>query len=185
MSIRPGVTRCPLTSMTLCAAAMGRSGASAATRPSPKATSQRCCRPCEGSMTVPPFSKRSYCSATVASFALAPQKARLTFFSEGRNPLGTVLRTRCHSLITGFHVQDVLKGHGEALIEPRFHQSIGQGRTLGQALCQLLRLILELVSRDYPVHQADAQGLLGVDDVSQQHEFHGLRRSYETRQKIG
>src|SRR4030095_16948853 len=185
MSSRPGVTRCPLTSMTLCAAAMGRSGTSAATRPSRKATSQRCCRPCEGSMTVPPLSKRSYCAATVASFALAPQKARLTFFPEGCHPLGTVLRTRCHSLITGFHVQDVLKGHGEALIEPRFHQSIGQGRALGQALCQLLRLVLELGRRDHPVHQANAQSLLGVDDISQQHEFHGLRRPHETRQKVG
>src|SRR6266849_1572734 len=185
MSIRPGVTRCPRTSMTLCAAALGRSGASAATRPSPKATSQRCCRPCEGSMTVPPLSKRSYGSATGSSFALAPQKARLTFLPEGCNPLGTVLRTRCHGLMAGFHVQDVLKGHGEALIEPRFHQSIGQGRTLGQALCQLLRLILELVSRDHPVHQAKAQGLLGLDDIGQQHEFHGLRRPYETRQKVG
>src|SRR5215475_7528149 len=185
MSIRPGVTRCPLTSMTLCAAAMGRSGASAATRPSPKATSQRCCRPCEGSMTVPPLSKRSYCSATVSSFALAPQKAWLTFLPEGCNPLGTVLRTRCHGLIAGFHVQDVLKGHGVALIEPRFHQSIGQGRPLGQALCQLLRLVLELVSRDHPVHQANAQGLLGVDDIGQQHEFHGLCRAHETRQKVG
>src|SRR5215475_9294677 len=169
MSISPGVTRCPLTSMTLCAITMGRSGASAATWPSRKATSQRCCRPCEGSMTVPPLSKRSYCSATVASFTLAPrqtggvisraqhlapQKARLTFFPEGCNPLGTVLRTRCHSLIAGFHAQDFLQGHGEALIEPCFHQSIGQGRTLGQALCQFLRLVLELVSRDHPVHQA-------------------------------
>src|SRR5262245_38901069 len=148
MSIRPGVTRCPLTSMTLCATALGRSGASAATRPSRKATSQRCCRPWEGSMTVPCLSKRSYCSATVSSFTLAPQKVRLTLFPEGGNSLGTVLRARGHGLIARFHIQDVLKGHGKALIEPRFHQSIGQGRPLGQAFCQLLCLILELVSRD-------------------------------------
>src|SRR5262249_817686 len=127
-------------SMTLCAAAMGRSGASAATRPSRKATSQRCCRSCEGSMTVPPLSKRSYCAATVSSLCcarliappvwrgaslygaryLAPQKARLTFFPEGCHPLGTVLRTRCYGLVAGFHVQDVLQGHSEALIQSCF-----------------------------------------------------------------
>ena len=62
---------------------------------------------------------------------LAPAKARLTFVPEGRSPLGTVLRTRRQSLIAGFHVEDVLKRHGETLIEAGFGQSIRQGGSLG------------------------------------------------------
>src|SRR2546430_722575 len=146
MSSRPGVTRCPRTSMTSCAASLGRLGASAATRPARKATSQRCCKSCEGSTTSPPLSKRSYCSAMVYSSALAPHKARLTFFPEGCHTLGTVLRTCRHCLIAGFHVQDVLETHGEALIESRFDQAVRQTGPLGEALGQLLRLILKLVS---------------------------------------
>src|SRR5713101_543832 len=184
MSINPGVTRCPLTSMTSCAATLDRLGASAATRPSRKAASQRCCKSCEGSTTSPPLSKRSYGSAMVSSGALASKKARLTFFPEGRHTLGTVLRTRRHRLIAGFHVQDVLEGHGEALIESHLDQSICQGGALGQALCQLLRLVLERVSRHHPVHQTDAVRLLGVDDIGQQHQLHGLCCPYETRQEV-
>src|SRR5215470_827276 len=127
----------------------------------------------------------SPCPRCRTSWSSAPLESRGALLEEGAHALAVVLRAHGIGLPEGLAFQGGGEVDGRRAVKERLREGGGDGRARGDRAGEGPRGALELRRGHHAIHESDAEGLRGVDDLAGEHHFLGLGKADQALEQPG
>jgi hypothetical protein len=109
----------------------------------------------------------------------------LALLDERRGRFVMILSRARPRVMPGLQVEQLLERAGLGRVEIALHVPVADAGAAGEPPGEPERFVFELSIRDYPVHESDRQGSLGVQQLGREVQLARLGRTDEMGEAVG